>query len=270
MQPIIEESVRGEYVFIIGSTFQPSDNLMELLLTIDAARRASAGYVCAVIPYFGYARQDRKDRPRVPISAKLIANLLEAAGVDRIMTLDFHADQIQGFFDIPVDHLQSQAVFIPYFEEQDMSNVIFASPDMGGVKRARAYAKYFARDMVICDKYRKRANEIAGMTLIGDVRGGDVILVDDLVDTAGTLCRAADLIMEKGARSVRAIATHPLLSGNAYENIAGSQLQELIVSDTIPLKQKSPKIKVLRSCELFATAIRNTHDNASISALFVN
>ena len=270
MQPIIGESVRGEYVFIIGSTFQPSDNLMELLLTIDAARRASAGYVCAVIPYFGYARQDRKDRPRVPISAKLIANLLEAAGVDRIMTLDFHADQIQGFFDIPVDHLQSQAVFIPYFEEQDMSNVIFASPDMGGVKRARAYAKYFARDMVICDKYRKRANEIAGMTLIGDVRGGDVILVDDLVDTAGTLCRAADLIMEKGARSVRAIATHPLLSGNAYENIAGSQLQELIVSDTIPLKQKSPKIKVLRSCELFATAIRNTHDNASISALFVN
>jgi ribose-phosphate pyrophosphokinase len=270
MQPIIEESVRGEYVFIIGSTFQPSDNLMELLLTIDAARRASAGYVCAVIPYFGYARQDRKDRPRVPISAKLIANLLEAAGVDRIMTLDFHADQIQGFFDIPVDHLQSQAIFIPYFEEQDMSNVIFASPDMGGVKRARAYAKYFARDMVICDKYRKRANEIAGMTLIGDVSGGDVILVDDLVDTAGTLCRAADLIMEKGARSVRAIATHPMLSGNAYENIANSQLGELIVSDTIPLKQESNKIKVLGSAELFATAIRNTHDNASISALFVN
>ena len=270
MQPIIEESVRGEYVFIIGSTFQPSDNLMELLLTIDAARRASAGYVCAVIPYFGYARQDRKDRPRVPISAKLIANLLEAAGVDRIMTLDFHADQIQGFFDIPVDHLQSQAIFIPYFKEQDMSNVIFASPDMGGVKRARAYAKYFARDMVICDKYRKRANEIAGMTLIGDVKDGDVILVDDLIDTAGTLCRAADLIMEKGARSVRAIATHPMLSGNAYENIADSKLQELIVSDTIPLKKQSPKIKVLRSCELFATAIRNTHDNASISALFVN
>ncbi|WP_420457697.1 ribose-phosphate pyrophosphokinase [Neolewinella sp.] len=270
MQPIIEESVRGEYVFIIGSTFQPSDNLMELLLTIDAARRASAGYVCAVIPYFGYARQDRKDRPRVPISAKLIANLLEAAGVDRIMTLDFHADQIQGFFDIPVDHLQSQAIFIPYFREQDMSNVIFASPDMGGVKRARAYAKYFERELAICDKYRKRANEIAGMTLIGDVAGGDVILVDDLVDTAGTLCRAADLIMEKGARSVRAIATHPILSGNAYENIENSQLQELIVSDTIPLKQESAKIKVLGAADLFATAIRNTHDNASISALFVN
>lgn len=270
MQPIIEESVRGEYVFIIGSTFQPSDNLMEMLLTIDAARRASAGYVCAVIPYFGYARQDRKDRPRVPISAKLIANLLEASGVDRIMTLDFHADQIQGFFDIPVDHLQSQAIFIPYFQEQDMGNVIFASPDMGGVKRARAYAKHFERDMVICDKYRKRANEIAGMTLIGDVTGADVILVDDLVDTAGTLCRAADLIMEKGAKSVRAIATHPMLSGNAYENIANSQLGELIVSDTIPLKQSSSKVKVLTSSDLFAKAIKNTHDNESISALFVN
>lgn len=270
MQPIIEESVRGEYVFIIGSTFQPSDNLMEMLLTIDAARRASAGYVCAVMPYFGYARQDRKDQPRVPISAKLIANLLEASGVDRIMTLDFHADQIQGFFDIPVDHLQSQAIFFPYLDDQDMSKVIFASPDMGGVKRARAYAKHFERDMVICDKYRKRANEIAGMTLIGDVSGGDVILVDDLVDTAGTLCRAADLIMERGARSVRAIATHPMLSGNAYENINNSQLSELIVSDTIPLKQQSPKIKVLSSSDLFATAIRNTHDNESISALFVN
>ena len=270
MQPIIEESVRGEYVFIIGSTFQPSDNLMEMLLTIDAARRASAGYVCAVMPYFGYARQDRKDRPRVPISAKLIANLLEAAGVDRIMTLDFHADQIQGFFDIPVDHLQSQAIFFPYLQDQDMSNVIFASPDMGGVKRARAYAKYFERDMVICDKYRKRANEIAGMTLIGDVDGADVILIDDLVDTAGTLCRAADLIMERGARSVRAIATHPMLSGNAYDNINNSQLQELIVADTIPLKQQSPKIKVLGSAQLFATAIQHTHENASISELFLN
>ena len=270
MQPIIEESVRGEYVFIIGSTFQPSDNLMEMLLTIDAARRASAGYVCAVIPYFGYARQDRKDRPRVPISAKLIANLLEAAGVDRIMTLDFHADQIQGFFDIPVDHLRSEAIFFPYLEGEDMSKVVFASPDMGGVKRARAYAKYFERDMVICDKYRKRANEIAGMTLIGDVAGADVILVDDLVDTAGTLCRAADLIMEKGATSVRAIATHPMLSGNAYENIENSQLQQLLVSDTIPLKQETDKIKVLSSNDLFARAIRNTHDNESISALFVN
>jgi ribose-phosphate pyrophosphokinase len=269
MQPIIKQSVRGEYVFIIGSTFQPHDNLMEMLLTIDAARRASAGYICAVIPYFGYARQDRKDQPRVPISAKLIANLLTEAGVDRIMTMDFHADQIQGFFDIPVDHLQSQAIYIPYFEQQDMSNVTFASPDMGGVKRARAYAKYFERNLVICDKHRKRAGEVASMTLIGDVEGADVILVDDLVDTAGTLCRAADLIMEKGANSVRAIATHPILSGNAYEKIEKSALETLIVCDAVPLKQISSKIQVLSSAKLFATAIRNTHHNESISALFV-
>ncbi|MTB52412.1 ribose-phosphate pyrophosphokinase [Lewinella sp. W8] len=269
MQPIIKQSIRGEYVFIIGSTFQPHDNLMEMLLTIDAARRASAGYICAVIPYFGYARQDRKDQPRVPISAKLIANLLTEAGVDRIMTMDFHADQIQGFFDIPVDHLQSQAIYMPYFEQQDMSNVTFASPDMGGVKRARAYAKYFERNLVICDKYRKRAGEVAGMTLIGDVEGADVILVDDLVDTAGTLCRAADLIMEKGATRVRAIATHPILSGNAYEKIEKSALETLIVCDAVPLKQISSKIKVLSSAQLFATAIRNTHHNESISALFV-
>ncbi|MEM1357934.1 MAG: ribose-phosphate pyrophosphokinase [Bacteroidota bacterium] len=269
MQPIIKQSVRGEYVFIIGSTFQPHENLMEMLLTIDAARRASAGYICAVIPYFGYARQDRKDQPRVPISAKLIANLLVEAGADRIMTLDLHADQIQGFFDIPVDHLKSQAIYIPYFDRQDMSNVTFASPDMGGVKRARDYAKYYERNVVICDKYRKRAGEIAGMTLIGDVDGADVILVDDLVDTAGTLCRAADLIMERGAKSVRAIATHPILSGNAYEKIEKSALETLIVCDAVPLKQISPKIKVLSSAALFAKGIRKTHDNESISALFV-
>ncbi|SEQ31822.1 ribose-phosphate pyrophosphokinase [Neolewinella agarilytica] len=269
MQPIIKQSVRGEYVFIIGSTFQPHDNLMEMLLTIDAARRASAGYICCVMPYFGYARQDRKDRPRVPISAKLIANLLVEAGADRIMTLDLHADQIQGFFDIPVDHLKSQAIYIPYFDTQDMSNVTFASPDMGGVKRARDYAKYYERNVVICDKYRKRAGEIAGMTLIGDVEGADVILVDDLVDTAGTLCRAADLIMERGAKSVRAIATHPILSGNAYEKIEKSALETLIVCDAVPLKQISPKIKVLSSAALFAKGIKKTHDNESISALFV-
>ncbi|MEM9928599.1 MAG: ribose-phosphate pyrophosphokinase [Bacteroidota bacterium] len=269
MQPIIKQSVRGEYVFIIGSTFQPHENLMEMLLTIDAARRASAGYICAVIPYFGYARQDRKDQPRVPISAKLIANLLVEAGADRIMTLDLHADQIQGFFDIPVDHLKSQAIYIPYFDRQDMSNVIFASPDMGGVKRARDYAKHYERNVVICDKYRKRAGEIAGMTLIGDVEGGDVILVDDLVDTAGTLCRAADLIMDRGANSVRAIATHPILSGDAYEKIEKSKLESLIVCDAVPLKQISPKIKVLSSANLFAHAIRNTHENKSISQLFV-
>lgn len=269
MQPIIQQSIRGSYVFLLGSTFQPSDNLMELLLIIDAARRASAGYICAVIPYFGYARQDRKDKPRVPISAKLVANLLEAAGVDRIMTLDLHADQIQGFFEVPVDHLKSQAIFIPYLEQQDMSNVTFASPDMGSVKRARDYAKHFDRPIVICDKYRKRANEVASMTIIGDVTGADVIIVDDLVDTAGTLCRAADLVIERGARSVRALATHPILSGAAYDNIANSALTELIVTDTVPLQQQSEKIKVLPSASLFATAIRNAHANESITALFV-
>lgn len=270
MQPIINESVRGCYVFFIQSTFAPADNLMELLLMIDSAKRASAGYITAVIPYFGYARQDRKDKPRVPISAKLIANIIQAAGANRIMTMDFHADQIQGFFDIPVDHLKSEAIFIPFLKEQDLSNVTFASPDVGGVKRARSYAKYFARNLVICDKYRKKANEIAGMTLIGDVKGADVILVDDLADTAGTLCRAANLLMEKGAKSVRALCTHPVLSGKAYENVENSQLSELIVCDTIPLKKKSKKIKVLPTAKLFARAIRNTHEHRSISALFVD
>lgn len=269
MQPIINESVRGSFVFFVQSTFPPSDNLMELLLMIDAAKRASAGYITAVIPYFGYARQDRKDKPRVPISAKLIANLIQAAGADRIMTLDFHADQIQGFFDIPVDHLKSEAIFMPYLQELDLSNAIFASPDVGGVKRARTYAKYFERNLVICDKYRKRANEIAGMTVIGDVEGADVILVDDLIDTAGTLCRAADIIIEKGAKSVRALCTHPVLSGNAYENIAASKLDELVVCDSIPLTRKLDKIRVLSTSKLFARAIRNTHEHRSISALFV-
>ena len=269
MQPVINESVRGCYVFFIQSTFAPADNLLELLLMIDTAKRASAGYITAVIPYFGYARQDRKDKPRVPISAKLIASILEAAGIDRIMTMDFHADQIQGFFDVPVDHLKSEAIFIPYLSKADLSNVIFASPDVGGVKRARAYAKYFERDLVICDKYRKRANEVAGMTLIGDVKGADVILVDDLVDTAGTLCRAADLMIEKGAKSVKAICTHPVLSGKAHENIKNSKIEEIIVCDTVPLGKKSTKIKVLPTAKLFARAIRNTHEHRSISALFV-
>ncbi len=270
MQPVINESVRGAYVFFIQSTFPPAENLMELLLLIDAAKRASAGYITAVIPYFGYARQDRKDQPRVPISAKLIANLLQAAGANRIMTMDFHADQIQGFFDIPVDHLKSEAIYIPYLQEQGMDNIIFASPDVGGVKRTRAYSKHFRTDLVICDKYREKANQIAGMTVIGNVEGRDVILVDDMVDTAGTLCRAADIIMEKGATSVRAICTHPILSGKAYDNIENSALTELIVCDTIPLKQSSPKIKVLSTAKLFARAIRNTHEHRSISALFVD
>ncbi|MEO7174570.1 MAG: ribose-phosphate pyrophosphokinase [Saprospiraceae bacterium] len=269
MQPVINESVRGAYVFFIQSTFAPSDNLMELLLMIDCAKRASGGYITAVIPYFGYARQDRKDKPRVPISAKLIANLLEAAGANRIMTMDLHADQIQGFFDIPVDHLKSEAIYMPYLQEINLENVIFASPDVGGVKRARIYAKYFKKDLVICDKYREKANEIAGMTVIGEVSGGDVILVDDIIDTAGTLCKAADALIAKGARSVRAICTHPVLSGKAYDNITNSQLTEVLVTDTIPLKQKIDKIKVLSTAKLFARAIRNTHEHRSISALFV-
>lgn len=268
MQTIINESVRGSFVFFIQSTCQPHDNLIELLLWIDTARRASAGYITAVVPYFGYARQDRKDKPRVPISAKLMANLLTVSGANRIMTMDLHADQVQGFFDIPVDHLRSEAIYIPYLEEQDMSNAIFASPDVGGVKRARVYAKHFKRELVICDKYRTKANEVASMTVIGDVKGGDVILVDDLVDTAGTLCKAADALMEKGAKSVRAICTHPVLSGKAYENVENSQLSELIVCDTIPLRRSSPKIIVLPTANLFARAIRNAVEYRSIAALF--
>lgn len=269
MQPVIEESVRGNYVFLIQSTFAPPANLMELLLMIDAAKRASAGYITCVIPYFGYARQDRKDKPRVPISSKLIAELLQAAGANRIMTLDFHADQIQGFFDIPVDHLKSAAIFTKYLEKQDLKDTIFSSPDVGGVKRARTYSKHFGKDLVICDKYRKKANEVAGMTVIGEVTGKNVILVDDIVDTASTLCKAADALIEKGANSVKAICTHPVLSGKAYDNIENSSLSELIVTDTIPLKQDSSKIKVLSSAKLFARAIRNTHEHRSISALFV-
>lgn len=269
MQVVINESVRGAYVFFIQSTFSPADNLLELLLMIDSAKRASAGYITAVIPYFGYARQDRKDKPRVPISSKMIANLLEAAGANRVMTMDFHADQIQGFFDIPVDHLKSEAIFMPYLEDQDMSTVTFASPDVGGVKRARSYAKYFERDLVICDKERRKANEVHGITVIGEVAGADVILIDDIVDTAGTLCKAANALIKKGAKSVRAICTHPVLSGNAYANIEQSSLTELIVTDTIPLKQKSDKIRVLSCDKLFARAIRNTHEYKSIAALFV-
>ena len=269
MQPTIEESVRGSYTFFIQSTAAPADNLLELLLLIDTAKRASADYITAVIPYFGYARQDRKDKPRVPISAKMIANLLEAAGANRIMTMELHADQIQGFFDIPVDHLKSNAIFVPYLDGLDKETTVFAAPDVGGVKRARNYANHFKCDLVICDKYRRRANEIAGMTVIGDVQGKDVILVDDLADTAGTLCKAAEALVQKGAVSVRAICTHPVLSGKAYENIEASHLTELIVTDTLPLKRNSPKIKVLSSAKLFAHAIRNTHEHRSISALFI-
>ncbi len=270
MQVVINESVRGAYVFFIASTFSPAENLIELLLMIDSAKRASAEYITAVIPYFGYARQDRKDKPRVPISAKLMANLIEAAGATRVMTMDLHADQIQGFFDIPVDHLKGEAIFMPYLASQDLSNVTFASPDVGGVKRARSFAKYFQRDLVICDKERRKANEVSAITVIGEVEGADVIMIDDMVDTAGTMCKAADALLEKGAKSVRAMCTHAVLSGKAYENINNSNLTELIVTDTIPLRQESDKIKVLSCSKLFARAIRNTHEYKSIAALFVD
>jgi len=269
MSPSFDESVRGCDVFIIQSTFPSSDNLMELLLMIDAARRASAHYVTAVMPYFGYSRQDRKDRPRVGIGAKLIGNLLTAAGADRLMTIDLHAGQIQGFMDFPVDHLEGNAIFVPYLKSLNLDNIVFASPDVGGVVRTRNMAKFFNADMVICDKHRKRANEIASMQLIGDVKGADVVLVDDLIDTGGTLCKAAQLIMDKGAKSVRAVVTHPVLSGNAYENISNSILTELLVKDTIPQKQACDKIKVLSVAELFAKAIGRIRDHESISSLFI-
>src|SRR6187549_2775119 len=269
MSPFLAESVRGHEVFIIQSTFAPSDNLMELLLMMDAAKRASADSINVVIPYFGYARQDRKDKPRVAIAAKLIANLISAAGATRIMACDLHADQIQGFFDIPVDHLDGAYIFVPYLKSLNLPDIMFASPDVGGIKRARQFAKYFNAELAVCDKFRKEANKIESMRLIGEVEGKDVVLVDDLVDTAGTICKAAQLLKDKGAKSVRAVCTHPVLSGKAYENIEGSVLEEIVVSDTIPLKQKSPKIKVLSVSDLFAKAIRKIHDHESISSLFI-
>jgi ribose-phosphate pyrophosphokinase len=269
MSPYITESVRGHDVFIIQSTFPPSDNLMELLLMVDAAKRASSHNVNVVIPYFGYARQDRKDKPRVAIASKMIANLLSAAGADRIMTCDLHADQIQGFFDIPVDHLDGSYIFVPYLKSLGLKDIMFATPDVGGIKRARNFAKFFEADLAVCDKHRKEANKVAFMRLIGEVDGKDVVLVDDLVDTAGTICKAAVLLKENGAKTVRAVCTHPVLSGNAYENVANSVLEELVITDTIPLKFESPKIKVLSVSSLFAKAIRKIHDNESISSLFI-
>ena len=269
MSPFIMESVRGHDVFIIQSTFSPADNFMELLLMIDAARRASAENVNVVIPYFGYARQDRKDKPRVAIAAKLIANLLSAAGASRIMTCDLHADQIQGFFDIPVDHLDGNYIFVPYLKALSLQNMMFASPDVGGIKRARSFAKFFDTELAVCDKYRKEANRVESMRLIGEVEGKDVVLVDDLVDTAGTICKAAQLLKEKGANTVRAICTHPVLSGSAYENIENSVLEEMVVSDTLPQKKQSQKIKVLTVSDLFAKAIRKIHDHESVSSLFI-
>lgn len=269
-QPVFLESIRGDYVFLIQSTFAPTDNLMELLLMIDAAKRASAYKIVAVLPYYGFSRQDRKDKPRVAIGSKLVATLLEAAGADRVITMDLHAPQIQAFFEIPVDHLDSSAIFIPYIEQLKLENLTFAAPDVGSTNRVREIASYFNAEMVICDKHRKRANEIASMVVIGEVKDRDIVLIDDICDTGGTLAKAAGLLKEKGARSVRALCTHPILSGKAYENIENSVLEELIVCDTIPLKKESSRIRSLSVADLFAIAIRNAYENKSITSLFIH
>ncbi|MDN3708488.1 ribose-phosphate pyrophosphokinase [Myroides ceti] len=268
-QPSFEESIRGIRVFLVCSTFPSADNLMELLLMIDAAKRASARHITAVIPYFGWARQDRKDKPRVPIGAKLVAKMLETAGATRVMTMDLHADQIQGFFEKPVDHLFASTIFLPYVQSLELENLTIASPDMGGSKRAYAYSKYLGSEVVVCYKQRKKANVIDTMELIGEVAGRHVILVDDMIDTGGTLAKAADVMIEKGALSVRAICTHAILSGGAYEKIEKSKLTELIVTDSIPLKQKSEKIRVLSCAELFADVMHMVQNNNSISNKFI-
>jgi len=267
-RPAFEETVRGGEVFIIQSTFAPAENLLELLMMVDAAKRASAKRVIAVIPYYGYARQDRKDKPRVPITAKLISNLLMAAGVQRIVTMDLHSDQIQGFFDVPVDHLYCSTLFVPYLQSLGLTNLTMASPDAGGAKRGAAYAKFLNTDLVICHKQRMKENIVDNMTIIGDVVGKDIVLVDDIVDTAGTLAFAADLMMDNGANSVRACITHPVLSGKAFERIETSKISQLIVSNTIPLKQASSKITVLDVSCLFSDVIRAVHECESISSHF--
>lgn len=270
-QPSFEESVRGLRVFLIGSTNPSADHLMELLLMLDAAKRASARHITAVIPYYGWARQDRKDKSRVPIAAKLIAKMLETAGATRIITMDLHAAQIQGFFEKPVDHLFASTIFIPHLKAMNIGNLTIASPDMGGSKRAYSYAKKMESDVVICYKQREKANLVSFMELIGNVEGRNVVLVDDMVDTAGTLTKAADLMMERGALSVRAIATHPVLSGEAYERIENSKLEELIVTDTIPLKDNKPtnKITVISCADLFAEVLKSVNENRSISGKFL-
>jgi ribose-phosphate pyrophosphokinase len=267
-QPAYDESVRGCIVFIIQSTFPPQDNLMELLLMIDAAKRASAYKVVAVIPYLGLARQDRKDRPRCSIGAKMVADLLSAAGVDRIMTMDLHADQIQGFFNVPVDHLYASSLFIPYLKSLEQE-LLIAAPDMGGSKRANAYARFMNSEMVICYKLRKKANVVEQIRVIGDVKDKDVVIVDDMIDTAGTVCLAADMMMNEGAKSVRVMATHGMLSGPAYERIDNSAIKELVVSDTIPLKGHSDKIKVISVADLFADVINKVYKYKSISSNFI-
>lgn len=265
-QVSFEQTLRGSELFLIQSTMAPTENLFELLLMVDAAKRASAHHINAVIPYFGFARQDRKDKPRVAIGAKMVANILMAAGVDRIVTIDLHADQIQGFFDIPVDHLFASSIFIPYLQSLNLgNNIVMASPDTGGTKRANSYSKYLDCDMAICYKQRSKPNQISNMTLIGDVKGKDVVLLDDIVDTAGTLCKSAELMMNAGAKSVRAMCTHGIFSGKAYENIDNSVLSELIVTDTIIKDHKSPKVKVLSVAGLLADVIKRNLTCESIS-----
>lgn len=272
-QPAFDESVRGATVFIVQSTYPPVDNLFELLLMIDAARRASAYKVNAVIPYFGWARQDRKDRPRVSIGAKLVANLLHAAGCDRVMTADLHADQIQGFFDFPVDHIYASSIFLPYLRSLNIENLSIAAPDMGGAKRANAYARILGCPLIVCHKSRERANVVGSMTAIGEVEGKNIVIVDDMIDTAGTITKAADMLMEKGALSVRALATHPVLSGAAYDRIAKSSLCEVVVTDTIPLRQPEgadiSKFKILSVAEIFADVIDKVYNYKPISTSFI-
>ena len=272
-QPILNESVRGATVFIVQSTFPPTENIFELLLMIDAARRASAYKVIAVIPYFGWARQDRKDRPRVSIGAKLVANLLEAAGCDRVMTCDLHADQIQGFFDFPVDHIYASSIFMPYLRSLNIENLSIAAPDMGGAKRANAYSRILECPLIVCHKSREKANVVGSMTAIGDVEDRNIVIIDDMIDTAGTIAKAADMLLERGALSVRTLATHPVLSGRAYENIAASGLSEVVVTDTIPLTDDpsvdTSKIKVLSVAETFADVISRVYNCQSISDRFV-
>lgn len=267
-QPSFEENIRGHEIFIVQSTFAPADNLLELLMLVDAAKRASAKNIVAVIPYFGFARQDRKDKPRVSIASKLIANLLTAAGVQRIITIDLHADQIQGFFDVPVDHLFASSIFVPYIKQLNLPDLVMASPDTGGTRRAAAYAKKLNTGFVICYKQRARPNEIGSMALIGDVKGKDVILIDDIIDTANTITKSAALMMENGANSVRGFCTHPLLTDHAYENIENSAFTEVVVTDTIPLRKESSKIRVLTTAQLLADVISRVHNFESISSLF--
>ncbi|MCF8221581.1 MAG: ribose-phosphate pyrophosphokinase [Bacteroidales bacterium] len=268
-QPRIDESVRGCTVFIIQSTFPPAENLMELLLMIDAAKRASAYKVIAVIPYFGLARQDRKDRPRVSIAAKVVADLLEAVGVDRVMTLDLHADQIQGFFSVPVDHLYASFLFANYIKEMSLDNITISAPDMGGSKRANAYSRHLKSEMVLSYKLRKKPNVVEEISIIGEVKDRNVLIIDDMVDTAGTLTLASQIIMDNGAKSVNAFATHPVLSGPAYERIEDSPIKKLVVTDSIPIKRQSPKIEVLSIAKLFAETIDAVYHNESISTGFV-